>query len=58
MGDRRHYLDGKPYYCALCGLGFDEFLACEEPDCRLETVERAQERKEANAADRSGESKA
>lgn len=43
--DKRHYLDGKPYYCALCGLGFDEFMACEEPDCKLESEEEAQERK-------------
>lgn len=42
--DERNYNDGKPYYCALCGLGFDEYLACEEPDCELESEQEAQER--------------
>jgi len=37
--------DGKPYYCAVCGLGLGEFYACEEPDCRLENDAMAQERK-------------
>lgn len=36
--------DGEPYYCANCGLGFGEFMACEEPDCLLEDAEVAQER--------------
>jgi hypothetical protein len=22
-----------PMYCAVCGLGYGEFMACEEPDC-------------------------
>ena len=40
--------DGQPYYCDLCGAGLGEFMACEETDCRLESIEAAQER--ANAA--------
>jgi hypothetical protein len=36
MSDRTHN-DGRPYYCAECGLGFGEFLACELPDCKLES---------------------
>lgn len=40
----RHSKDGRPFYCAECGLGFGEFLACEEPDCRLETDEEAAKR--------------
>lgn len=44
MMDRRDPYDGKPYYCALCGLGIDEFMACEEPDCKLEPEEKAQQR--------------
>lgn len=33
--------NGRPFYCVACGAGFGEFLACEEPDCQLEPVERA-----------------
>lgn len=36
--------DGRPFYCALCGLGLHEFYACEEPDCRLETEQEAKKR--------------
>jgi hypothetical protein len=36
--------DGKPYYCALCGLGFGEFMACEESDCKLEDWDTARKR--------------
>ena len=28
--------DSKPFYCITCGLGFGEFIACEEVDCELE----------------------
>lgn len=31
-------------YCVLCGLGFGEFMACELPDCRLESDEEVAER--------------
>lgn len=41
MSDERTPTDGKPYYCALCGCGFGEFLACELPDCQLETDRKA-----------------
>jgi hypothetical protein len=40
--------DGKPFYCALCGLGWGEFMACEEVDCRLESEAEASLRKEGN----------
>ena len=33
--------DGKPYYCSLCGCGFGEYLACEMPDCKLESERKA-----------------
>lgn len=29
--------DGRPYYCHECGSGFGEYLACDLPDCRLES---------------------
>lgn len=37
-------IDGWPYYCRVCGLGFGEYLACEELDCALEDQEQAQTR--------------
>lgn len=38
--------DGEPYYCVTCGVGYPEFMACEEPDaCKLESREKAQARK-------------
>lgn len=36
--------DGKPFYCAVCGMGWGEYGACEEPDCELETQEAASKR--------------
>jgi len=36
--------DGKPFYCKLCGLGFQEMMACEESDCELETEDDAMKR--------------
>lgn len=36
--------DGKPFYCKLCGMGWQEFGACEEPDCELESDEEALKR--------------
>lgn len=38
--------NGKPYYCAVCGLGFHEFMVCSEYDCKLETVEAAEKRRD------------
>lgn len=40
----RHWKDGKPYYCATCGCGLGEFMACEETDCELESDAEAQKR--------------
>ena len=40
MSERTPY-DGQPYYCATCGCGLGEFMACEEVDCLLETKEAA-----------------
>jgi hypothetical protein len=34
---QRTSTDGEPFYCAVCGLGWNEYGACEEVDCRLET---------------------
>lgn len=37
--------DGLPYYCANCGLGYGEWLACDHLECgTLEPVEDAQAR--------------
>jgi hypothetical protein len=38
------WLNGKPYYCKLCGAGLAEFMACEMPDCEIESVETAKAR--------------
>lgn len=38
--DRTPY-DGKPFYCIECGVGLAEFVACELPDCTLESCETA-----------------
>ena len=38
--------NGKPYYCCVCGLGIGEFMACDSPDCKLESDESAQQRAE------------
>jgi hypothetical protein len=43
MTDRSPY-DGKPFYCAVCGAGFGEFMACEAPDCIIESWEAARNR--------------
>jgi hypothetical protein len=44
--------DGKPFYCALCGLGFGEMMACEEPDCQPETEAAAKARQKAAPKDK------
>lgn len=33
--------DGLPYYCKACGLGWNEYGACEELECELESAETA-----------------
>lgn len=38
--------DGKPYYCKVCGMGFGEFIACEQPACELEPPEDATARRD------------
>lgn len=45
------WLNGEPYYCAKCGAGGGERMACEEPDCELETAETARSRHVAAAFD-------
>jgi hypothetical protein len=45
MSGRTPY-DGEPFYCARCGLGFGELMACEEPDCELESEEKARDRQQ------------
>ena len=42
---RRSHADGKPYYCRVCGAGYGEFIACEMPDCELESETEARERR-------------
>ena len=41
---RRDPKDGQPYYCSVCGMGWNEYGACEEVDCELESAESAQKR--------------
>ena len=38
------WLSGKPFYCKLCGAGMGEYMACELPDCELESEADAQQR--------------
>jgi hypothetical protein len=47
----RHPLDGKPFYCKVCGLGLAEYWQCDDEDCELESCEDAQARKAKTAAD-------
>lgn len=49
MTERTPY-DGKPYYCADCGLGWPEVRACEDGPCTLEKIETAQKRRRAHLA--------
>lgn len=44
MTDRNPY-DGRPFYCQNCGAGLSEYLACELPQCELETPQQAQARR-------------
>lgn len=44
MSASKPWLSGEPYYCALCGAGGAERMACEMPDCKLESREEAQTR--------------
>jgi hypothetical protein len=40
----RTVTDGKPYYCTFCGMGWNEYGACEDVRCKLESVADAQAR--------------
>lgn len=44
MDDYPTPTNGRPFYCHICGAGFDEFMACEGPDCQLETKGEAEAR--------------
>lgn len=33
--------DGEPYYCQTCGLGWQEYCACEQAHCDLESKAEA-----------------
>lgn len=37
-------IDGEPYYCVFCGSGWNEYGACEDVRCQLETKEVALQR--------------
>jgi hypothetical protein len=45
MSERTPY-DGEPFYCSACGLGWSEYMACEEGDCHLEGRQIAKDRQE------------
>lgn len=47
---KRSPRDGYPYYCKICGLGYQEYMACEAPDCQLESDATAKARKKAGVA--------
>lgn len=36
--------DGLPFYCATCGAGLAEYMACEDSDCCQESLEEARRR--------------
>lgn len=38
--------DGMPFYCANCGAGFYEMMACERADCEREDVRDAERRRD------------
>jgi hypothetical protein len=48
VGQEKPWLNGEPYYCAVCGLGGGEYFACEESDCKLESKQDAQKRRRAH----------
>jgi hypothetical protein len=43
--DQRAPHDGEPFYCATCGLGLGEVMACEEGACEFESRATAQQRR-------------
>lgn len=36
--------DGEPFYCTFCGSGWNEYGACEDVRCTLETKDEAMKR--------------
>lgn len=42
--------DGEPFYCTYCGSGYEEYGACEDVRCKLETKETAMKRVKPRAA--------
>jgi hypothetical protein len=52
MAEKREPHDGRPFYCDVCGAGYYEFLACEQADCRLETMHAAVGRKAREVMDK------
>ena len=41
----RNPLDGRPFYCKVCGLGLAEYWQCDDEDCELESGDEARARK-------------
>lgn len=52
MSDKRTPYDGKPYYCADCNAGLNEFYACEWPTCKLESEAKAKARQAEKIAEK------
>ena len=50
MSKRRTPYDGEPFYCTYCGIGFGEFMACEDLNCQLETKLAAEQRQRRHIA--------
>lgn len=44
----RDSTDGQPFYCTFCGSGWNEYLACEDVRCELETTKDATARYQAS----------
>lgn len=44
---QRSPTDGEPFYCAFCGSGWNEYGACEDVRCELETKATALKRQSA-----------
>lgn len=42
--DNRTPTDGKPFYCVKCKMGYGEYIACDLPDCELESEASAEMR--------------
>lgn len=42
---KRSPYDGHPFYCKICGSGWDGYLDCKDGDCELESTRTAAVRK-------------